>query len=161
MPYVALQQMLDEAAPWGAFAYEKALYLTDLPDEVIDVGIDFIGRRTSPMSITPIFPLGGAFADPGDDDTAFGGSRRDVRWAYNMAAVSPAGAVHDRGWVADFHDALRPYATAGTYVNFLSDAGEERVRAAYGDAKYDRLAAIKREWDPGNVFHHNANILPG
>jgi hypothetical protein len=68
----------------------------------------------------------------------------------------------DRTWARDFWQALRPYAPDdSTYVNFDADAGQgDRVRASYGPEKYRRLAALKAEWDPDNVFHHNANIVP-
>jgi FAD/FMN-containing dehydrogenase len=69
---------------------------------------------------------------------------------------------HDRAWVRSFWDALQPYSRGiGSYVNAIGDAnaGEERVRASYG-AKYDRLAAIKAQYDPDNLFHRNANIKP-
>ncbi len=68
----------------------------------------------------------------------------------------------DRAWARSVWDALRPLAAgSGGYVNFLSDPGDdERVRASYGPAKYERLARVKAEYDPGNVFHLNANIKP-
>lgn len=67
----------------------------------------------------------------------------------------------DRDWVHRFWAALQPYAQGvGSYVNFIADEDEARVRASYGEAKYARLAAIKAQWDPDNVFHHNANIRP-
>jgi FAD/FMN-containing dehydrogenase len=67
----------------------------------------------------------------------------------------------EREWVRSFWQALRPYASsAGSYVNFMSEYEEDRVRAAYGPAKYERLARIKREYDPDNVFHLNANVKP-
>jgi FAD/FMN-containing dehydrogenase len=67
----------------------------------------------------------------------------------------------DRQWVRDYWSALVPHAAGvGSYVNFMSEYEEDRVRAAYGPAKYDRLAEIKREYDPENVFHLNANIVP-
>jgi FAD/FMN-containing dehydrogenase len=162
IPYVGLQQMVDNSAPWGFHGYEKALYFDELSDKVIDIGLEYLPRKASPLSITPIFPLGGAYAEVGDDETAFGGSRQ-TRWAYNISALAPTADMlaQDRAWVSDFWAALRPHSrNGGTYVNFLSDADADRVRASYGAAKYDRLAAIKATWDPDNVFHHNANIKP-
>jgi FAD/FMN-containing dehydrogenase len=161
IPHVALQQMLDEAAPWGAYAYEKALYFDDLSDPVIDLSVAALPDRVSPMTITPIFAAGGEFARVPEHTTGFGGGR-SMRWVYNMAAVAPTPALlaAERPWVAALHDALAPHASAGTYVNFLNDKDISRVRMAYGPEKYDRLAAIKKVWDPDNVFHHNANILP-
>ncbi len=161
IPHVALQQMLDDAAPWGTYAYEKALYFDDLSDLVIDLSVAALPNRKSPMSITPIFATGGEFARVSEDATAFGG-RRSMRWVYNMAAMAPTPdlLVAERPWVAGLYDALAPFASAGTYVNFLNDKDNERVRQSYGPAKYDRLAAIKAVWDPDNVFRHNANIAP-
>jgi FAD/FMN-containing dehydrogenase len=161
IPYVALQQMQNDTAPWGAHAYEKALYLDDLSDDVIDTTIEFLPRKASPLSFVPVFPLGGAFADVAEDATAFGGSRRS-RWIYNIAGIGLDAATleRDRVWVRDYWAALRPHASGdGGYVNFLAEQDDSRVRASYG-AKYDRLAAIKQVWDPDNTFRHNANIRP-
>jgi FAD/FMN-containing dehydrogenase len=67
----------------------------------------------------------------------------------------------DRAWVRSFWEALRPHSIdIGSYVNALSDVDEERLRASYGPAKYERLATIKRNYDPENIFHRNANINP-
>jgi FAD/FMN-containing dehydrogenase len=67
----------------------------------------------------------------------------------------------DRDWVRSFWEALRPYATgSGSYVNFMAEIEEDRVRAAYGAEKYDRLARIKAEYDPNNILRLNANIQP-
>ena len=68
---------------------------------------------------------------------------------------------HDRPWVREFWDALLPLAgSSGSYVNFMNEIEDDRVRAAYGAARYDRLAEIKATYDPDNVFHLNANIKP-
>jgi FAD/FMN-containing dehydrogenases len=164
IPYTALQQMLDDAAPYGVLhAYNKSIYLDELSDEAIDVIAERLPGKSSPMSLLPIFPLGGAFTDAADDDTAFGG-RRSARYAVNMDAIAPdpEGMAADRDWVRSLWDALRPFAaSSGSYVNFMTDYDEDRVRAAYGPAKYERLARIKAEHDPGNVLHRNANIKPG
>jgi FAD/FMN-containing dehydrogenase len=162
IPYAMLQQMLDDSAPWGILAYEKACYLDELTDDAIAVIAEFLPRKASPMSIMPVFPMGGAYHDVADADTAFGGSRAS-KWLVNIAATAPDPALlaTDRAWVRAFWDALQPYASgAGGYVNFQVDPDEERVRASYGAAKYDRLARIKAEYDPENLFHKNANIKP-
>jgi Berberine and berberine like len=110
----------------------------------------------------PIFTLGGAFARIGEDDCAFGGSR-NTRFVVNISAGAPTAAElePDRAWVREFWSALVPHASGvGSYVNFMSEYDENRVRAAYGPAKYDKLAQLKAKWDPRNVFHLNANIKP-
>ncbi len=161
IPHVALQQMFDEGAPWGILGYEKAIYLETLTDSVVDILIERLPLKESPLSFMPIFALSGAYARVPEQETAFGGSRT-VRWTVNLVAIDTDDEmlVHDRAWVRDFWAALRPHANgAGAYINFLADEDEDRVRAAYGE-KYERLAAIKAKWDPENVFHHNANIQP-
>jgi hypothetical protein len=162
IPYVALQQMLDNAAPWGMHSYDKSVYLDQFSDAVIDIVVDYLPRKASPLSITPVFALGGAYADVGDDETAFGGSRQ-TKWVYDITALAPTAELldRDRAWTRDFWAALAPHSgSAGTYVNFLAEPDQDRIRASYGAAKYQRLAAIKAAWDPDNLFHHNANIRP-
>jgi FAD/FMN-containing dehydrogenase len=162
MPYVALQQMFDPSAPWGILAYEKAIHLDDLADGAIDILVAEVHRKASPMSFVPMFCLGGAFARVGDDDTAFGGTR-GTRFVVNVAAISPDPAVleEDTAWARGLWAALVPYASGvGGYVNFMTEFEENRVRAAYGEAKYNRLAQLKAKYDPGNVFHVNGNIKP-
>jgi len=159
--HVALQQMFDGRAHWGVLGYEKAISLDSLTDDVIDVMIERLPAKESPASFMPIFPLGGAYARVPEDQCAFGGSRQ-TRWTVNIVALTTDSDVlaRDRTWVRDFWAALRPHSSSsGSYVNFLTDDDEGRVRAAYGE-KYDRLAAIKATWDPANLFHHNANIRP-
>ena len=97
-----------------------------------------------------------------DADTAFGGSR-SARFVFNIEAAAPTRELYeaDRAWVRNFWEAMRPHASeTGGYVNFMSESEEERVKSAYGAEKYSRLARIKAEWDPDNVFHLNANIRP-
>ncbi|NEK56266.1 FAD-binding oxidoreductase [Geodermatophilus sabuli] len=162
IPYTALQQMLDASSPWGVHAYEKGLDLEDLPDGAIDVLIDWLPRKTAPDSFIPVLPLGGRFAEVPDDATAFGGSR-SCRWSMSFVAqAADAGTLAaDREWVRGAWQALRPFTGSDrAYVNFLGEPDDARVRATYGEEKYRRLAALKAEWDPENVFRHNANIPP-
>lgn len=162
LPYTQLQQFLDESAPWGVLSYDKALYLDSLTNDAIGVMAEHLPRKTSPMSFVPTFPLGGAYRDASDDDTAFGGNR-SAGFSLSVSAVAPTQELYeaDREWVRSFWDAMRPHAgDSGSYVNFMSEYEEDRVRASYGPAKYDRLSRVKATYDPDNVFHLNANIKP-
>ncbi len=162
IPYTQLQHMFDEGNPWGILGYEKALYLDDLTDDAVAVFTDYLPKKKSPLSFCPVFVLDGAYHQVGEDETAFGGSRK-ARFAFNIAAICPAPELleADRDWVRSFWQALRAYSSgSGGYVNFMSEYEEDRVRAAYGAAKYDRLARTKAKYDPDNVFHLNANIKP-
>ena len=152
--------MLFRSAP-GLLAYGKSLYLQELTDAVIDTLAALLPAKNSPLSLLPIFTLGGAFSDVDDPATAFGGAR-SLRYAINMDAVatSPEMLAADREWVRSLWSALRPFAPHdGSYVNFMAEYEQDRVRASYGD-KYDRLARVKATYDPDNLFHRNANIRP-
>jgi FAD/FMN-containing dehydrogenase len=163
LPYTQLQQMLDEDVPWGVRCYDKALFLTDLTDDAITVMTERAEEKTSTATFMPIFALHGAVADVDGDATAYGGMRAP-HYVVDISAVSPDREVFaaDRAWAVSVWDALRICAAdAGSYVNFISELGDdERVRASYGPEKYDRLAQIKAAYDPGNLFHRNANVKP-
>jgi len=162
MPYVALQQILDEANAWGFHTYDKGTYLENLSDEAIAVVADHLPRKTSPLSALLFYRLDQAYSEAGEDDTAFSGGR-SPRFAVFMVAVCPTSQLlaADRAWARSFWEALRPHSLgAGSYVNAMTEFEDDRVRASYGSAKYERLAKIKRKYDPQNLFHHNANIQP-
>lgn len=164
IPFVALQQMFNPSAVWGTFGYEKALYLDALSNEAIAVIGDHVPRKKSPVSFVATFTMMGQYRAKGDADTAFGGPR-SAKFVLNIVAHAPPGARDlyeaDRNWARSFWDAMKPHANgSGSYVNFIADADQERVKASYGAEKYARLAAIKRQWDPDNAFHLNANIRP-
>ncbi|WP_406049043.1 FAD-binding oxidoreductase [Kribbella sp. NBC_00889] len=162
MPYVALQQMLDEANDWGRYNYEKGIYLDALTDGAIDAITEQVPRKTSPMSVVLFYHLDGAYLEADDDATAFGGGRTE-RYAVFSIAICPEPSMFDaeRAWVRGLWDAMLPHAsTIGGYVNGMTDPDEDRLRASYGDNKYDRLAQIKAKYDPDNVFHRNQNIKP-
>jgi FAD/FMN-containing dehydrogenase len=163
LPYVALQQMFDENHQWGTHGYAKALYLTELTDDAITVMSERAPDKTSRRTLIPVFPLHGAIADVADDATAYGGPRTPHYMVdLETSCADSQELAADRAWVRSLWDALRTLAgDAGGYINFLSEVGdEERVRATYGPAKYERLARIKAQYDPGNLFHRNANIKP-
>jgi FAD/FMN-containing dehydrogenase len=159
-PYVAIQHMLDEGFPPGLHVYWRSHFLAGLPDEAIATMIAAANTAPSPLSAVLVEQLGGAVARVGMDDTAF--DHRDA--AYNFAIIArwtePAEAEANIAWARELWEAMRPYAR-GTYVNYLGvgDA-PDRVRDAYSPEKYARLAALKREYDPDNVFHRNQNIAP-
>ena len=163
VPFVVLQQMLDEANSWGFHCYEKSTYIEDLSDAVIDVITDRLPRKNSPLTVQLFYRLDGAYCDVGDDDTAFGGER-SPRYAVFIVGVCPTPELlaAERTWVRAFWDALLPHSAGiGSYVNAMAEQEGERVRAAYGPAKFQRLARIKTSYDPDNIFHRNANIEPG
>ncbi|HEY3463627.1 MAG TPA: FAD-binding oxidoreductase [Amycolatopsis sp.] len=162
IPYTELQKLLDGGAPRGLLAYEKSLYLDELTDDVLDVVAAHLPGKSSPLSLMPVFPVRGAFSAVPDEATAFGGARRDG-FVFGIATVAPTPELHaaDRAWTRAFWSALTPFAAnVGGYVNFMAEYEEDRVRASYGAEKYARLRRIKAAYDPGNVFHHNANIPP-
>jgi FAD/FMN-containing dehydrogenase len=161
IPYVGLQQLFNASVPWGMYGYEKAVYLDELSDGAIETILTHQARRTSPLSLLPIFPMGGAYRTADPDATAFGG-RRTCRYVVNISALtmSPDGFDAERAWTRDFWAALVGHAEGiGGYVNFMSEPDEDRVRSSYGP-KYDRLCRIKARYDPDNILHLNANIRP-
>jgi FAD/FMN-containing dehydrogenase len=164
MPYVALQSMLDEANAWGHYIYEKTVYVADLSDRVIEMVTEHVPRKNSPMSLLLFYRLDGAYSQVGEQDTAFSGGR-SARFGVFIIGMArdPGSLVAERGWVWNFGEALRAHAVGRGdegYVNSLDEFGEDRLRAAYGSSKYQKLARIKTVYDPDNVFHHNANIKP-
>jgi FAD/FMN-containing dehydrogenase len=158
-PYVEHQAMLDPAFPHGRWYYIRACEVAELSDEVIDLTVEHSMRINSPLTGFPIWQMGGAVSRVERDATAF--SDRGNGFTFNITASTegPEGFDEERTWVRDFWGALGPYHES-VYVNFLMEEGEERVRLAYGPAKYDRLKALKRKWDPDNFFRLNQNIRP-
>ncbi|OLC22689.1 MAG: FAD-linked oxidoreductase [Actinobacteria bacterium 13_1_20CM_2_65_11] len=162
MPYVQLQQLLDEANAFGVCAYDKALYLSEFSQDVISVVEEHLPRKTSPLSPLLFYRLDAAYCEVGEDATAFGGRRSPCYVAFIVGVTdSPDKLEAERQWVRSFWDALQPHAMGvGGYVNGESEHPNDRVLSSYGPAKYERLARIKAIYDPDNVFHLNANIRP-
>jgi FAD/FMN-containing dehydrogenase len=160
MPYVALQSMLDAGSPPGLGNYWKSAYLRELSDEAIEVFSAFSGNSTSMLTQVHLQHLGGAVQRSAEDAMAF--SHRDALFVLNIVTKWRDLQTSERHiqWTREFESAMRPFSTGGVYVNFLGEEGEERVRAAYGPSKYLRLAALKRKYDPANMFRLNQNIRP-
>jgi FAD/FMN-containing dehydrogenase len=158
-PFIEHQAMFDPSYPHGRWYYMRACDVPELTDDVIDITVEHSMRIRSPLTAFPIWQMGGAVAQVGEDETAFHG--RGGGHAFNITAVteSAEGFDEEREWVREFWGALEPHHSS-VYVNFLMEEGEDRVREAYGAAKYERLKALKRRYDPGNLFRRNQNIPP-
>jgi hypothetical protein len=158
-PFLEHQAMFDPSFPHGWWYYMRACDVAELSDEVIDIAAEHSSRIVSPLTAFPIWQMGGAVARVGEDETAFGG--RAAGHTFNITSMTEGaeGFEAERDWARGFWSALGPHHT-GVYVNFLMEEGEERVRQAYGVERYDRLAALKRRYDPENLFRLNQNISP-
>lgn len=157
-PYSTHQGMFDASVPHGLHYYWKSDYLGELSDTAIEILVNHAWRALSPKSYTIIFQLGGATRRLGDDATAFDGRR--AHHPLNIHAVRCARIRPAYPLTRDFWEAIHPVSNGGVYVNFLGNEGEERVRAAYGAAKYARLVALNNRYDPTNLFCLNQNIKP-
>ncbi len=159
VPYAEFQCSIDD--PPGYRNWWTAEYLREVSDEAIDAIHGYALRTPAPgPAQTFIVPWGGAVARVGEDETPL--SQRDATWVVHPFALwaDPADDGAVIGWARGFRDGIRPFASGGVYLNFIGDEGTARVRAAFGEKKYARLAAIKAQYDPGNLFHGNQNIKP-
>jgi FAD/FMN-containing dehydrogenase len=150
---------LFENGPGPAEEVARSLFVDAVDRDAAEAVVDHLQASTAPLAVAQLRVLGGAMARVPADATAFAHRARRVMVAigavYERAEETP---VHE-AWVAAFAAALRQ-GDAGVYVNFLGDEGEARVREAYPDPTWDRLAAIKSRYDPTNVFRLNQNIPP-
>ncbi len=158
MPFVEVQATFDADYPAGELRYYwKSRYLDALSDAAIDRLLALAAERPSPLSTVDIWQLGGAMSRVGAGDTAFG--RRDAPFLLGVEAnwAAPAEDERNIAWARRACAAMAPFATARPYPNL--EAGEGLARAAYG-ANYDRLVALKRRYDPANLFRLNQNLAP-
>jgi FAD/FMN-containing dehydrogenase len=160
MPYLELQTMLDTGAPPGQMNYWKSSYLKRLSNEAIEVLADYSGSMTSPLAQVHLQHMEGMVSRVSEGAMAF--SHRDAWCALNIVTKweNPRESEKHIQWTREFEIAMRPFSTGGVYVNFLGEEGEDRIRDAYGAAKYDRLIALKNRYDPKNFFRLNQNIKP-
>jgi len=160
VPYLQLNEMLDEDNRWGQYDYEKGCQIAEITDEVIEAVTRLVPRKQSPGSVVLFYRVDGAYSNVGDDETAFGGDR-SPGWYFFSVALCPTAEMlpAEREWARGVYSALAPHTVTRTYVNAL-DEDHSDVVAAYGPEKYRRLAHMKSVYDPNNVFHRNANIKP-
>ncbi|HET8756661.1 MAG TPA: alpha/beta fold hydrolase [Solirubrobacteraceae bacterium] len=160
-PYTQVQSYLDALEPRGEHYYWRTEYAAELSDELLANQRALAAACPIPQAQVGFLHVGGALNERAGDDGAVG--NRDARYACGVigswAPDEPRADEYVR-WIREAGASMRPFATGGGYVNFqMDDEGDERVRASYG-ANYDRLAAIKRRYDPGNLFRSNRNVPP-
>ena len=160
MPFPAISAMLDAGYPRGALNYWKSSFVSELSDSLIDKAVARFAVTPSPMNAILIEHYHGAVTRVAPTDTAV--PHRTAGYNLLMPSVwlDPAETEANIAWTRETYDAFRPSFAEGRWLNYLGDDEQvDAVRAAYGP-NYDRLARIKREYDPDNVFHLNQNIEP-
>jgi hypothetical protein len=159
IPYPVMYKFTEHQAAPHAISL-RSMFADDLSDTTIDVTLAAMEQATSPYSIIQFRGLGGAMARVGSDATAF--AHRDRRYLFATIAIwldaAEDGNVH-AAWTESIWHAVR-HEASGVYVNFLENEGADRVRDAYPEATYTRLAEIKQKYDPENLFRFNQNISP-
>jgi FAD/FMN-containing dehydrogenase len=159
--YLELQTMNDEAMGWGKRSFIDSVFLEDLPAAVLDRLVEHVTDAPGDASIG-VSAFGGAIARVDDDATAF--PSRTIPFDASVDGGSWDNAADDERYIAWTRAGMAILAEAaapfGRYTNECSETGEAVSRSVYGEAKYARIAALKREWDPDNVFLGNHNVAP-
>lgn len=158
--YVELQGLLERGNHGGMQNYWKAEFLRELPEAAIQQIVQYHQAVPSRFTQIHLMPLGGALKRVDDDAMAFGQRQAPFNCHVLSMWESPADSERQIAWTRGLHEAIKPYSTGGAYLNFVGDEGTSRVRAAFGPKKWPRLVALKRRYDPDNVFRHNQNIPP-
>jgi FAD/FMN-containing dehydrogenase len=154
-----LQSLFDGLYPPGLQWYWKADFVRELPDEAIAVHLKHAAKLPTMQSTMHLYPVNGAASRVKNGATPW--CHRDAMWAAVMVGVDrdPANKERISTWAKEYWSELQPYSAGGAYINFMMEEGEERIRATYGK-NYDRLAKIKKRYDPTNLFRVNQNIKP-
>jgi FAD/FMN-containing dehydrogenase len=159
VPYPVMNTLFDGLLPKGLRHYWKSVFVADIAEETIDLHLDHTQRVPTLESGTFFFPVDGACHRVRADETAF--AFRDARFGVGVFGTwsEPGDDERNTAWVRDYYDALRPHSHGGGYVNFSSRDEESRVPETYRD-NHDRLAHVKRRYDPENLFRLNQNVAP-
>jgi FAD/FMN-containing dehydrogenase len=160
MTYSAMQGLMGPAFPWNNRNYWKATYLRELPDEAIDVIVEHADRCPSPLSALLIEYYGGAANRVAPDATAFPHRNAAINLLFVSQWKDAAEDALNVQWARDGRENITPWASGALYLNSLGEGeGAHAVREAYGE-NYPRLAALKAQFDPMNLFRMNQNIVP-
>jgi FAD binding domain/Berberine and berberine like len=159
MPFPALNTAFDALYPPGDQWYWRADFVESIPDEAVEKHAEFGEKLPTWKSTMHMYPINGAAHRVGPTDTPWG--YRNANWGAVFAGVDPDPANVDAisAWSKEYYEALHPFSAGGAYVNMMMEEGQDRVEAAYGE-NYARLAKVKAEYDPDNLFHVNQNIKP-
>jgi len=159
MPFPALQGLFDPLLPAGLQMYWRADFHRELSDAAIRIHEQYAERIPAGLSLAHLYPINGAVHRFSSSDTAF--SYRDCLLAGVIVGIDPDPNNKEAiiNWTKEYFDALHPFSAGGAYANFMMEEGQERARASFG-TNYDRLAAIKKKYDPTNFFRVNQNIRP-
>lgn len=162
-PYRVIQTLFDAGAPAGLRNYWKSSFLESLPEEAMRTLVERFREAPSPLCKMFIECIRGEATRIARDSSAF--DHRDS--PFNLLVLGGWELAGDDerniAWTRETWKAMQPYASKGVYVNYLNeeaDEGSDRVKEAYGAVKYARLAALKAEYDPGNLFRMNQNVRP-
>ena len=148
-------------APRGRQNYLKSHFMSEVGNEVVDINLDFFDRATSPLSSVLFQYLGNASRRVPANETAFGHRGALCEWATNAVFLDPGESEIHVGWVREFASALSPFSS-GPYINQVGTEAEEgaaEIQAAFGN-NFEKLANLKQQYDPANMFSHSHNIRP-
>ncbi len=160
MPYVEVQKLIEGGNQPGFRQYWKADMYPELPDDAVDTLAAATAEPVSTMTAIIVQPTGGAVHRVADDASAMGW--RSSNWALHVLGTWENDASLDEkniAWVRNVAATMEPWRQKGTYLNYLMDEGEQRVRDSFGP-QYDRMVELKNKYDPTNFFRLNQNIKP-
>jgi len=157
LPFPAMQSLLDMAFSDGSNNYWKASFVPKLTDDIIDLVVEHGNRMQSPLSAVVVEFYGGAPGRIGSAESAFAQRRAEYNIGIMAQWADPTESAAHIDWARRMYDALEPYSRGNHLLTFQSEAGDEVVKAAFGD-NYARLAEVKRKYDPTNFFSLNQNI---
>ena len=159
MPFPALQSLFDPLLPKGLQWYWKGDFVKELPDEAIDAHLEHAAKAPSELSLMHLYPIDKAVHRVSRNNTAW--NCRNATWSMVIAGIdpNPHKAKEITKWAKEYWEAIHPFTMGAAYVNFMMEEGQERIQTTYGE-NHARLSAVKKKYDPDNLFRVNQNIKP-